>query len=428
VLHQIGNNPGHTFVLRALRRIPGVVTLHDLNLFYLYERSAARLEEILALMEATSPALARVFGGQIKHQGAKAQSVYHLFDMTAEVLRHAEAVIVHSAFARTRIAALHGEAAAAKLHVVPHFMAPAPMPAKEQARRALGVSPDEMLVVTAGFATHAKRFDWTIAALEAAVARRVNLRWLHAGEERAEEFPLSARLAEHPALAARTRVAGFVTDADLNAHLAAADVVVNLRWPSVGESSGTLSRAMAAGACCLVSDTAAYAELPRDAVLHVPVLDPARHLAALVEALWVRPDLRQKIGAAGAAFARREWALPGVAARYREILDELALRAEFALLDPKPKPPPPRPVATDPLVMELTPEAGRDAIAAALAGRRGAQRLELRLQDAAALAEASLARPGLLNELLPESVELRHLRLAATGADDLRLVLELQLP
>ena len=34
VLHQLGNNPGHGFVLRALRDHPGVTTLHDPGLLH----------------------------------------------------------------------------------------------------------------------------------------------------------------------------------------------------------------------------------------------------------------------------------------------------------------------------------------------------------------------------------------------------------
>jgi hypothetical protein len=37
VLHQIGNNPGHGFVLRGLRGMPGVTTLHDPGLLHLHD-------------------------------------------------------------------------------------------------------------------------------------------------------------------------------------------------------------------------------------------------------------------------------------------------------------------------------------------------------------------------------------------------------
>ena len=41
VLHQLGNNPGHGFVLEALRRVPGVTTLHDPGLLHLRQTLGA---------------------------------------------------------------------------------------------------------------------------------------------------------------------------------------------------------------------------------------------------------------------------------------------------------------------------------------------------------------------------------------------------
>src|SRR6185436_2337277 len=98
-----------------------------------------------------------------------------------------------------------------------------------------------------------------------------SLRWIHAGAERAAEFALGDAIARHPSLAGRAGIAGYLDAAALDDHIAAADVLVNLRFPSSGERSGSLARAFAAGVCCIVSDTAAYAELPRDAVLQVPL-------------------------------------------------------------------------------------------------------------------------------------------------------------
>ena len=44
-----------------------------------------------------------------------------------------------------------------------------------------------------------------------------------------------------------TTVTGYLGEADLDGYILASDILVNLRFPSVGESSGTLARAFAAG-------------------------------------------------------------------------------------------------------------------------------------------------------------------------------------
>jgi hypothetical protein len=85
---------------------------------------------------------------------------------------------------------------------------------------------------------------------------------------------------------------------------------VNLRFPSAGESSGSLARGFAAGVCCVVSDTGAYAELPRDAVLHVPLAGAVPALAEALAALAATRTGRPRSANGGGASRRRRWRYP----------------------------------------------------------------------------------------------------------------------
>ncbi len=417
VLHQLGNNAQHGFVLRALRRHPGVVTLHDPGLLHLHEVAGEGLQAILAGMAGAHPALAP-FARQLREEGISTRANHVLFDLAGEALARSRAVVVHSRFAAARLRATQGAARTRHVAVIPHPLPPVAMPERGAARAALGLAEGRFLVVTAGFATAAKRFDWLIAALDAAIAAGADLDWIHAGAERAEEFPLSARIAERPALAARARVTGWLEGPALDTHIAAADALVNLRFPSAGESSGSLARGFAAGACCLVSDTAGYAELPRDAVLHLPLAGAAPALAAALRALARDPALARRIGAAGRRFALREMALPAVARAYRAILEESHER-----------PAPARAAApgAQPIVLPGGPGLDAGAVAAALSRREGPCRMLLAVPDLDALVAWTLDRPGLVAALLPPEAALRGLRIQAPPATP-GLLLELDLP
>ena len=65
VLHQLGNNPDHGFVLRALRQTPGVATLHDPGLLHLHESTGESRPAILAGMRHAAPGLAATYARQI---------------------------------------------------------------------------------------------------------------------------------------------------------------------------------------------------------------------------------------------------------------------------------------------------------------------------------------------------------------------------
>ena len=76
----------------------------------------------------------------------------------------------------------------------------------------------------------------------------------------------------------RVTLAPDVSDDDFRGWLAAADVVVDLRFPHRGEVSGSLIRAMQAGKPSIVSATGTYLDAPDDAVLRVAPgpTDPVR--------------------------------------------------------------------------------------------------------------------------------------------------------
>ena len=399
-LHQIGNNPGHGFVLEALRAVPGVSTLHDPGLLHLRQATGAPRETLLAGLRDTPPAFAR-YARQVAAEGRWSRADHLLFDMAGEVLARSRAVAVHSRFARNRLRVLHGEAATAHVEVIPHLLPPLAVPSREEARTRLGIPPDTFLVCTAGFATAAKRFDWLIAALDLAAERGAAALWVHAGAERPEEFPLAAAIAERPAVRDRARIVGYLSEAALTDHVAAADALVNLRFPSAGESSGSLARGFAAGVCCVVSDTGAYAELPRDAVLHVPLAGAVPALAEALAALAANPNRAAEIGERGRRFAEAEMALPAVALRYRALTEASRDRPVAA---------PRRAAPAAPVVLALGPDLTPAAVTRALRGAEGPCRLLLTTPDLGALADLSLERPALLDALLPPWATLRAVR------------------
>jgi hypothetical protein len=151
--------------------------------------------------------------------------------------------------------------------------------------------------------------------------RGVTFRWIHAGEERPSEYRLREAIDAHPGLRDVSTITGYVTEADLDAYIAAADLVVNLRFPSVGESSGTMARALSAGRCCIVSDTAAYAELPRDSAVHVPIIGAVPALACAIDGLVRNAGLRAAFGMQAARYAQNVLAPRTVARQYADFID-----------------------------------------------------------------------------------------------------------
>ena len=133
--------------------------------------------------------------------------------------------------------------------------------------------PEEAPVIGCfGFQTPIKRTLSTVAALARSELRRSALadtRLLIVGEV-SEALDLETEL-RRAGVAERVHVTGYVDFEEFAAALGAADVAVNLRYPTAGETSASLLRILAAGLPAVVSDYAQFAELPEAPVAKVPL-------------------------------------------------------------------------------------------------------------------------------------------------------------
>jgi glycosyltransferase involved in cell wall biosynthesis len=114
-------------------------------------------------------------------------------------------------------------------------------------------------------------------------------------------------------------------------NLAACDVVVSLRSPTMGETSGMVVRALSLGKPLVVSDVGWFSELPDDVALKVPVDElEVDTLQAALELLATQEQVRRAMGEAAAELARREHDLERVAELYAAALEQAAGGATVA--------------------------------------------------------------------------------------------------
>jgi glycosyltransferase involved in cell wall biosynthesis len=117
----------------------------------------------------------------------------------------------------------------------------------------------------------------------------------------------------------------YVEETRMWSLMAGSDVCVNLRWPTMGETSGAAIRALALGRPLIVSDVGWFAELPDGVVAKVPVDEwEVDVLAALLERLGGDEQLRTSLGTAARDYVEREHDPGHVADLYVAALEEAA--------------------------------------------------------------------------------------------------------
>jgi glycosyltransferase involved in cell wall biosynthesis len=96
---------------------------------------------------------------------------------------------------------------------------------------------------------------------------------------------------------------GYVSENELETWLAASRCVVQLRYPTNGESSHAVMRAMAAGAPTILNDHGSARELPDDAVLKVSAQPSPEEVRTALEVLLSDEALRNRLSEGARRYA-----------------------------------------------------------------------------------------------------------------------------
>ena len=312
-LYHVGNDPeAHGWIVDALRRRPGVVVLHELVLHHLVAGTTLARGDAAGYLDA----MEREHGlpGRLLAYAVLDNRIPPLwetrpedFPLTRGVLELATGLIVHS---RHTEASARATGFAGPVWRIPHPAWPVPgvEPAAVEGRPLFGCF---------GHLNETKRIPELLKAFGRFREQRPEARLLLVG-------------------AASRRVAGrahgegvlredYVDERRLWSLMAACDACISLRFPTMGETSGSAIRALSLGKPLVVSDVGWFAELPDDAALKVPVDErEVETLAAALELLAADGGVRDAMSAAARALAEREHRLDRVADLYAAALEEAA--------------------------------------------------------------------------------------------------------
>jgi glycosyltransferase involved in cell wall biosynthesis len=338
-VYQMGNGTEHDFLYEPMRRVPGLVVLHDLVLHHARARRFLASPEVRAyaadpssasLRESARPALQayrdevaysypsagdRLAEAQLATTGALLPYAYPLFRLPVEAAR---LVAVHNDYMAE---AIREEVPAATAVRIPMAAARVAVAAADVSalRARLGLRAEDFVVGCFGLLTREKQVDTVARAVARAAVSLPGARLLLVGS-----VPDRERLESHLGrlgVRERTVLTGRVPFAELPAHMEAADLVVHLRYPTARETSAALLRVLAQGRPVVMSDHEHLADVPADAVARADLLDEEGDVARAILRLAEKPDARRALGAAAADFVRREHSPQRMRAAYEDALE-----------------------------------------------------------------------------------------------------------
>ncbi len=311
IVYHLGNNGDHhAEIYRTLCVVPGITMLHEYMLHHLVRAVTLARGHPAGYVEEMRYAYGR--SGQSMAKRFLASGLpfdtwsYPLFERAVDASR---AVLVHNRHARERILRSRP---AARVGAAPLLFDPASLgfanldraAARRAARAELGLDEGTFVVASFGFVTPAKRLPVTLEAFRRLRRDVPDARYLIVGEV-SPHYDFSSVLER--GLETGVQLSGRIPLDAFERAMLAADVAINLRFPTGGETSASLIRLLGLGIPTIVNRNGSFAEIPAGCCLPVDLDETETDLlAAYLLRLAGDPDLRRGIGEAARDYVARD--------------------------------------------------------------------------------------------------------------------------
>jgi glycosyltransferase involved in cell wall biosynthesis len=298
ILYHFGNSLCHSHMFSLLRRHPGVVVLHDFFLSGVLEYA----ESSQTMPGAWTTALYHSHGYRAlldRDVECGRPIAGERYPCNLEVIQHARGVIVHSEYSKGLARNWYSQQTGDEWIVIPALRKPYLTVDRVDARKSLGINEDDFVICTFGFIDPTKCSE---RVLEAWFASRLvydsTCLLIFVGENHGGQY--GQRIVDTircRGLENRVIITGWIDTERFNKYLAAADVGVQLRCVSRGETSRSVLDCMTFGLPTITNANGSAAEIPRHAVWMLRDEFTNAELIEALETLHGNVEQRRKLGA-----------------------------------------------------------------------------------------------------------------------------------
>lgn len=304
VIYQVGNSSFHAQMIDLLLQIPGVVVLHDFflsDLMWHLEAHGRSPEWTNALV--AEDGWGAVVSRMKAQGGTEVESIVRKYPCNINVLQRAEGVIVHSEFCRQLAQQFYGPSTGEDWALIPLVRGINILSDKNKKQELCGVSEDVFFVCSFGALGKTKLNHRLLEAwLDSSMAKDPRFYLVFVGENHNDDYGRDLlQTIKSSEFGDRVIITGWADEEVYHSWLLKADVAVQLRTTSRGETSKAVLDCMSYGVPTIVNANGPMAELQRDSVLMLEDNFNNKDLSFALNYLVNLQDQREKLGREGRA-------------------------------------------------------------------------------------------------------------------------------
>lgn len=319
VMYHFGNSSFHQHMFDLLERHPGVVVLHDFFLSGIvnYAEPASRFPNNYCRALYQSHGYRALLD---ERDGGREGSLYQ-YPCNKAVLDQAAGVIVHSGYSATLADQWYGKGTASDWAMIPLLRVLPGELDKAAARRALGIAEGDFLVCSFGLLGVTKCNERILEAwLGSALAGDRHCHLVFVGENNVLQWgrDLVARMQGTE----RITITGFASQETYRHYLAAADVAVQLRCRSRGETSAAVLDCLAHRLPTIINAHGSAAEVPAEVTIKLADEFTDGELADAMLRLRGDRALAQELSRRAGVYMNDVHHPARIGAQYRDVIEQ----------------------------------------------------------------------------------------------------------
>jgi len=316
ILYHIGNNTLHEYIYKTSLRHPGIIILHDYVIHPFIRRITLDrgnfFQYLIEIFHMDSPKRIAIIK-QMVRTGLYSIDV-HKYPLNERIIKKNKIVVTHSHYVKNLLKNY------SKVFVIPQGCNSVEYTDEDKLniKSRIKIDKNEVIISSFGFMNQNKRPELIAKVFEKLRNETERISLLFVGDADNE---LKNSLG---AISEKIRFTGYVSESDYKKYLIASDIVINLRHPTMGETSKTLLDAMGFGKPVIVSNVGSYKETPDYCCWKVDVDENEEELLyQYLRELIMNPKLREIMGKNGREFVKKNNNWGKIALQYIRLIEDL---------------------------------------------------------------------------------------------------------
>lgn len=329
ILYEAGGSPCHTYMLPYMDQYPGCVELHDYNMSGMIEPLLVNRETHDDFIKKAAVDFGRVDAERyfIARISQRDPNLKMQVQPNGFAVKNATSVIVHNEYMRERLLERNIGLNVHKVRLYSEFIEPVENKNDPDGQKRA----ESFTIGVFGIVSETKRILQIVRAVTQLIDEKNNIRLFIVGkyDEAAPYYAQCREMADRHK--DRIRFLGRVDEEEMQSDMREYDIILNLRHPYQGESSGVFARLFGLGKPVVVNKVGDFDEVPDDVCYKIPAassMSEEQEIKKIKEAIvrLYQDDLREELGKKAYEYAKENLSVSSAAKKVLQVMESKSWR------------------------------------------------------------------------------------------------------